>query len=588
MMKEGRLRDRLTDVFRGDRAQIEAVLRQVDREKLVTILSTGIEVDTSLSRGQRKKAKRRHLSQTKHAILALLKTDQSQAKKPIADAVIATILNNQDQIAEPIEKSFPDSLIIKGLVADLRIPQDQRKMLLAIDGCPDELHDLVGILKGLIKKYEISGSESEQYYLAWCLHRLLFNFRVTHSVLASKSKPVSIPAAFEGLASDQVVEMFPSDVRNHLALVAKIDGGKVETQDVIALLISSVDSAQRAVIESLTGTAEEAVKFVEDLSLVIITLYGQDNLTDDGRVHIDSRSEAYLLAWQVRWLQRDHRNSINSTPVARGKSEVEPLRITPVDLMPPPVHINSGEHLVAASQVPAAATPTPRLVPAVKGVSRKPPTRSLWSALALLAVSAIAGKPQENYATTTTHAVMVNNTQIQGNRDDNKSSLLLDRGDRRIVRSRSERDASLEQCSVQDFPDRPEEHFYLSNALPSGINQCIQGGAQNVLQNAFGIHDAHVLQVVGSLAERAIRNARPSAVHTNQGDQVALAYNQSTGQWTVRQDRGGRPLVVAHFSYPLSTATVFTQPSAYFGSNFFNKISSKMQQAWHSFKSWWV
>lgn len=146
---------------------------------------------------------------------------------------------------------------------------------------------------------------------------------------------------------------------------------------------------------------------------------------------------------------------------------------------------------------------------------------------------------------------------------------------------------SAQQDTVRSVVSTTTPVFYTGDVLPQGPNTCIMGGAKHVLRSQFNIVDEMRLERLSNQAENAIRVARTAGMHTNPGDQVALAYDETSQTWFVRQIRDGQIIVSSSF-VSSEGHNVTTANESYFKPNFLNKLWTKGKSLWQSFKGLWA
>lgn len=233
--------------------------------------------------------------------------------------------------------------------------------------------------------------------------------------------------------------------------------------------------------------------------------------------------------------------------------------------------------------------------PINRGVVRsRPSKRGLWSSLisgtgpmfalaaSMLIAAGMTGRPKEM---DTHHSDMIT---------DVRSAMhpLLSR-DRGVSASGNAREIctdqviSAEQDTVRSVVSTTSPVFHTGDVLPQGPNTCIMGGAKHVLRAQFNIVDEMRLERLSNQAENAIRVARPAGMHTNPGDQVALAYDETSQTWLVRQIRNGQVIVASSFVAAEVNYTTIENES-YFKPNFLHKLWTKGKSLWQSFKGFWA
>lgn len=146
---------------------------------------------------------------------------------------------------------------------------------------------------------------------------------------------------------------------------------------------------------------------------------------------------------------------------------------------------------------------------------------------------------------------------------------------------------SAQQDTVRSVVSTTTPVFYTGDVLPQGPNTCIMGGAKHVLRSQFNIVDEMRLERLSNQAENAIRVARTAGMHTNPGDQVALAYDETRQTWFVRQIRDGQIIVSSSF-VSSDGNNMTTANESYFEPNFLNKLWTKGKSLWQSFKGLWA
>jgi hypothetical protein len=249
--------------------------------------------------------------------------------------------------------------------------------------------------------------------------------------------------------------------------------------------------------------------------------------------------------------------------------------------------------------VTTALTPSPSTLRADTPLNMEvirflPPRPGLWSSLSsltgpmfavaasMLIAAGLTGRPKEM---DTHHSDMITDV-----RSAMHPLLSSDRGVSASGNAReicTDQVISAEQDTVRSVVSTTSPVFHTGDVLPQGPNTCIMGGAKHVLRAQFNIVDEMRLERLSNQAENAIRVARPAGMHTNPGDQVALAYDETNQIWLVRQIRDGQVIVASSFVAAEVNYTTIENES-YFKPNFLHKLWTKGKSLWQSFKGFWA
>lgn len=124
--------------------------------------------------------------------------------------------------------------------------------------------------------------------------------------------------------------------------------------------------------------------------------------------------------------------------------------------------------------------------------------------------------------------------------------------------------------------------FKSARVSPQSPNTCIQGGARNALTQ-LGITEPRQLESISAQAENAIRAVRAPTVHTQAGDEVAMAYDSTLGIWFVKHLRAGQVLAQARFP-DRDHHVALAMPTPQASPSFFGRMAKKVTNIWTGFK----